>query len=171
MSQQTHIFTGIQVAERRFGIIPEDAVIMEIWTDNNPWFTKRLMKKYPRIVAYTFLRIHSRNGNHIDARRNKNTSNQTPIIWIPEREHIVEEVIQSSNAISIKQDIIEAQGDDARVEMLNTNLQEVLDIIRNRIVNQLCWNNSITLDNWIATYKTSAFQRLDDDFKWFPFSR
>lgn len=98
-------------------------------------------------MAYTFLRIHSRNGNHIDVRRNKNTSNQTPIIWIPEREHIVEEVIQSSNAISIKQDIIEAQGDDAIVEMLNKNLQEVLDIIRNRIVNQLFWNNSITLDN------------------------
>jgi hypothetical protein len=78
----------VQVAIRQFGVVPEDYVVREIGTNNNPGFTKRLLKKYQRIVAYTFLTIHSRSGNNIDARNNNNS--ESSIIWVPENEGLLE---------------------------------------------------------------------------------
>jgi hypothetical protein len=78
--------------------MPEDSVVMEIGTNNNPVFTKRLLKKYQRIVAYTFLTIHSRDGNRIDAR---NDTSESPIIWVHGREQLLKNIIYSSNAIYV----------------------------------------------------------------------
>lgn len=76
----------MNIAERQFGSIAEDSVVLEIGTNNNPSFTARLMKKYPSIVAYTFHPIHSRSGNHIDARSDINNSH---IIWVPENAQLL----------------------------------------------------------------------------------
>lgn len=113
MSQQTHIFTGMNIAKRQFGVLPEDSVIMAIGNNKNPRFTDRLLEKYPQIVAYTFRTIHSRDGNHIDARRGN-----APIVWVPEREQMLDGIIQSSNAVSIHSDIQELDPDDSKLQTL-----------------------------------------------------
>jgi lipid A disaccharide synthetase len=79
MRKQTHLFTGMQVAERQFGVMPQDIVVMEAGTNTKDSFIECLLEKYPRVVAYTIHTIVSKNGNNIDARHLN-----APLIWIPE---------------------------------------------------------------------------------------
>lgn len=162
MWQQTHIFAGMNVAERQFGAIPEDSVVLEIGTNNNPRFTASLLTKYSRIVAYTFLRINSRNGNHFDARSDIENS---PIIWVPENTELLNWIVKSSNAMTILED---RSGDAEHDRLCQRQLQQVLGTIRWRISNQLASYPSISLDNGIAQYTLDSHLRLDRDFLGFP---
>ncbi len=169
MWKQTHLFSGVQVAIRQFGVMPEDYVVREIGTNNNPGFTKRLLKKYPRIVAYTFLTIHSRNGNNIDARSNNNS--ESSIIWVPENEGLLEWIIKSSNAVSVLDSIEDEREDTPQRQNYEKKLQAIFDMIRWRITGYLTCNRSTTLDNGAEQYNLNRQQRLDSDFQGFPFPR
>ena len=163
MWQQTHIFAGLQVAERYLWVMPEDSVVMEIGTNNNPVFTKRLLKKYQRIVAYTFLIIHSRDGNRIDAR---NDTSESPIIWVHGREQLLKQIIYSSNAIYV---FDQEEGDS--VVWQDTpcrSLESVIEEIQRRIADSLLSIREIILDNWCASEKVRKNYRLDRYFTGFP---
>lgn len=137
----------MNIWERQFWSIPQDRV--EIFETRNPNKTIiQVLKKYPRIVALLVNEINWRNWEHFELVRGW-WLHEKDVIWTPNSDLLLPDVIKSSNAVWIEWE----------------RLEEVIKTLKWRIANKLTTWYSWRFVDWHCSETFTNMARLDTDFR------